>query len=1258
MNRILALSTTRLALAALVLALALVPAACRDSNYDLLCGNGVLDEGEACDDGNTDDADGCTSACEVQAVCGNGVLEDGEQCDDGNTVDDEVCLADCTSPLDEEFCQTLDPLPSGVCEVTAGNEMRLLTGDVLGPDTIYRGGHVLVDGAGQITCVGCGCANQAAGATEITCPAGIISPSLINSHDHITFIQNSPYNDTGERYEHRHDWRRGLNGHTEINASGGASGDQIRWGELRFLMGGATSTVGSGSATGFLRNLDRSAQEGLNQPEVDYQTFPLGDSGGAQLASGCGYPDIDSETSIADEDAYYPHIAEGIDAFARNEFLCTSSSENGGEDLVQPQSAFIHAVGLLPSEYAQMAGDQTSLIWSPRSNITLYGDTAVVTVADRLGVLIALGTDWMPTGSMNMQRELQCADSLNRTYYNGYFTDRDLWRMVTVNGARAAAVDDVVGTLSVGMVADIAIFDGSENPDYRAIIDAHPEDTTLVMRGGTVLYGDDALVSALAGGNCDAMDVCGTSKRLCAMDDIGQTLAQLESSAGNLYPLFYCDTPLNEPSCLPTRPTGVNGSNTYSGQPGPDDDDGDGIGNDADNCPAVFNPVRPVDNGNQADFDTDGVGDACDVCPLDADTTDCNAVDPNDPDGDGVPDGMDNCPRDSNPDQLDGDNDGKGDVCDECPTVGNPGALACPGTIYDIKQGNVTGEVGVENALVTVCDEGRGFYLQVKPGDAGYQGADYSGLFVYEPNAVCGTSISVGDRVTLNPASINEFFGQIQLTGAAVEILSSGEALPDPVFVLPADAGGDVATPLEAVLVRVENVVVTELEPTPGPGDSAPTNEFVVDGELRINDGLHLANPFPVVSASYRSITGVLNYRNGNSKLEPRDQADLELGSPVLTDFSPGQAYVRVGQSGAPTIPAPLTVSLSGPAEGDTFVAIASSDPTSLTVIGGGVTIANGMTSATVLVDGLQQSASVTLTANLDSIDLMADVRVVGAGEVPQVVVLDPANAAVPPLATVEFTVSLDIPADATLGETVTLALNPGTGGSIPASVDIDPDQISATFTFTAGGMEGSETLTATLGGSMVSAMIEIVQGGGLVLNEVNYDDPGNDSEEYVEILNVTAGPIDLTDVALSLINGNGDVEYLRIDLASAGTLDPGGYLVVGTSTLVATVPPTAKTITLPQADNNVQNGPDGLAIIDVGQGEVLDALCYEGAITAAMIPGVGTVSLVEGTATTVMDEGGVNGAMIRNPNGTDTDDAANDWAFSSTETPGEANVP
>jgi cysteine-rich repeat protein len=59
-----------------------------------VCGNGIIEAGEDCDDGNTADNDGCSSTCHRE-FCGDGIVNGSEQCDDGNNTSGDGCDSGC-----------------------------------------------------------------------------------------------------------------------------------------------------------------------------------------------------------------------------------------------------------------------------------------------------------------------------------------------------------------------------------------------------------------------------------------------------------------------------------------------------------------------------------------------------------------------------------------------------------------------------------------------------------------------------------------------------------------------------------------------------------------------------------------------------------------------------------------------------------------------------------------------------------------------------------------------------------------------------------------------------------------------------------------------------------------------------------------------------------------------------------------------------------------------------------------------------------
>jgi uncharacterized repeat protein (TIGR01451 family)/uncharacterized repeat protein (TIGR02543 family) len=91
------------------------------------CGNGIVESGETCDDGNTTSGDGCSSACAIETgyacatagaactpICGDGLKKGAEACDDGNTANGDGCSSSCT--IESGFtCTTVGAACSPVC---------------------------------------------------------------------------------------------------------------------------------------------------------------------------------------------------------------------------------------------------------------------------------------------------------------------------------------------------------------------------------------------------------------------------------------------------------------------------------------------------------------------------------------------------------------------------------------------------------------------------------------------------------------------------------------------------------------------------------------------------------------------------------------------------------------------------------------------------------------------------------------------------------------------------------------------------------------------------------------------------------------------------------------------------------------------------------------------------------------------------------------------------------------------------------------
>lgn len=176
-----------------------------------------------------------------------------------------------------------------------------------------------------------------------------------------------------------------------------------------------------------------------------------------------------------------------------------------------------------------------------------------------------------------------------------------------------------------------------------------------------------------------------------------------------------------------------------------------------------------------------------------------------------------------------------------------------------------------------------------------------------------------------------------------------------------------------------------------------------------------------------------------------------------------------------------------------------------------------------------------------------------------------------------------------------------------------------------------------------------------LVINEVEYDNVGTDSSEFVEIKNVGAAPVTLDNLSLVLVNGSNGDSYANVALS--GTLPAGGYAVVCPSSMLASLPVGTLGFALPGATDQIQNGsPDAVVLFNNVNNTIIDTLAYEGAMNWDNGP-LGVVALVSGNRTMVQENSTAASTLCRMPDGSDTGDDATDWVSCAGVSPGAPNA-
>jgi 5-methylthioadenosine/S-adenosylhomocysteine deaminase len=171
---------------------------------------------------------------------------------------------------------------------------------------------------------------------------------------------------------------------------------------------------------------------------------------------------------------------------------------------LRPGLAAIHCCALDGGSFAawkQASASGTAppgtVVWSPFSNLWLYGITTDVPAARSQRLRVCLGTDWGPSGTKNLLGEIKVA-RLWSDHQGWGLTDHDLAMMVTASpgDVLARAWHQPAGRLVAGGLGDAVVLARRAPDAWANLVAARESDVSLVVSGGRARYGGYDLMRA------------------------------------------------------------------------------------------------------------------------------------------------------------------------------------------------------------------------------------------------------------------------------------------------------------------------------------------------------------------------------------------------------------------------------------------------------------------------------------------------------------------------------------------------------------------------------------------------------------------------------------------------------------------------------------------------------------------------------------------------------------------------------------------
>ncbi len=237
--------------------------------------------------------------------------------------------------------------------------------------------------------------------------------------------------------------------------------------------------------------------------------------------------EIEHQRAVERGHPFITHLEEGFDAESQS-----------GVDILERLSClddhdlFIHCIGFSDEDIRKVRRAGASVAWCAASNLFMFNVTCKIRKMLAEGVNVCIGTDSTHTGSVNLLEEMRFARRTYAQMYGEPLSARAMTDMVTRNPARAFWMQDRIGSIEQGKLADLLLLRRRGEDPYESLLETQIEDIELILRDGSPVYGDQRWEELFRLRSVDYTRASVRGRPVCVRGDPGGLLAKVRAAVG------------------------------------------------------------------------------------------------------------------------------------------------------------------------------------------------------------------------------------------------------------------------------------------------------------------------------------------------------------------------------------------------------------------------------------------------------------------------------------------------------------------------------------------------------------------------------------------------------------------------------------------------------------------------------------------------------------------------------------------------------